>query len=269
MAKKVNVIVLRTAGTNCDQESAFAFKDCGAHVDLVHIQQLLKKAKSLKDYHILVLPGGFSYGDDISAGRILANELRLKLGEDLKKFVGSKRLIIGICNGFQVLVKAGLLPGDLGKDFAKEKKTIQQVTLMTNDSGKFEDRWTFLKVSGRCAWTQGMEGVVYFPVAHGEGKFVCKTKRVLESIQNQNRVIFRYCTQDGRKAVYPDNPNGSQDDIAGITDETGHILGLMPHPERHYLLTQHPFWTRLPKGDRLGDGAQIFQNGVNYIRKHF
>lgn len=269
MTKNVNVIVLRTAGTNCDQESAFAFKDCGAKVDLVHVQQLFKGAKSLEDYHILVLPGGFSYGDDISAGRILANELRLKLGDDLKRFVGSKKLVIGICNGFQILVKAGLLPGDLGKDSTTDEKVIQQVTLTTNDSGKFEDRWTHLKLSGRCAWTQGMEGVVYFPVAHGEGKFVCKTKNVLQKIQNNHQVVFRYCTVDGRKPDYPENPNGSQDDIAGITDITGHILGLMPHPERHYFFIQHPFWTRLPRKDRLGDGAKIFQNGVNYIKKHF
>jgi len=269
MARKVNVIVLRTAGTNCDQEAAFAFKDCGACVDLVHIQQFFKKVKRLEDYHILVLPGGFSYGDDISAGRILANELRLKLGSDLKKFVAARKLIIGICNGFQVLVKSGLLPGDLGKDPAGEEKTIQQATLMTNDSGKFEDRWTFLKVSGRCAWTKEMDGVVYFPVAHGEGKFICKNKSVLQKIQNNHQVIFRYCTQDGRHPTYPDNPNGSQDDIAGICDVTGHILGLMPHPERHYLFTQHPFWTRLPKKNRYGDGAKIFQNGVNYIKKNF
>jgi len=269
MTKNVNVLVLRTAGTNCDQEAAFAFEDCGGRVDLVHIAQLFNKTKSLKDYHILVLPGGFSYGDDISAGRILANELRLKLGEDLKNFVRAKKLIIGICNGFQVLVKAGLLPGDLGKDSAHEKKTIQQATLMTNDSGKFEDRWTHLKISGHSAWTQGMEGIVYFPVAHGEGKFICKNKNVLQKIQNNHQVIFRYCTQDGRNPAYPENPNGSQDDIAGIADVTGHVLGLMPHPERHYLFTQHPFWTRLSKKNRYGDGAKIFQNGVNYIKKNF
>lgn len=268
MPKNVKVIVLRTAGINCDKETAFAFQDCGAQVDLVHINKLFNKEKSLSDYHILALPGGFSYGDDISAGRILANELRIKLGSDLKKFVKDGKLIIGICNGFQVLVKAGILPGEVGR-VASQEKTIQQATLMTNDSGKFEDRWTFLRVSGRCAWTENMEGVVYFPVAHGEGKFVCKNKNILNKIQNNHQVIFRYCTQDGRKAGYPQNPNGSQDDIAGITDSTGHVLGLMPHPERHYFFTQHPFWTRLPKKSRYGDGVKIFQNGVNYIKKHF
>lgn len=269
MAKNVKVLVLRTAGTNCDQETAFAFKDCGAQVDLVHVQQIFKKAKRLEEYHILALPGGFSYGDDISAGRILANELRLKLGDDLKEFVAAKKLIIGICNGFQILVKSGFLPGDLKKDLPQEKKAVQQATLMTNDSGKFEDRWVSLKVGGRCAWTKGMDDIVFFPVAHGEGKFICKDKAVLQSIQNNDQVVFRYCTQDGRHPSYPDNPNGSQDDIAGICDKTGHILGLMPHPERHYLFTQHPFWTRLSKKDRYGDGAKIFQNGVHYIKENF
>lgn len=268
MTKDVKVLILRTAGTNCDQETAFAFKDCGARVDLVHVQQLLKGAKDLKDYHILVFPGGFSYGDDISAGRILANELRLKLGEDLKRFVASKKLILGICNGFQVLVKAGLLPGGADKDARGRAQGVQQATLMTNDSGKFEDRWIHLKISGRSAWTKGMEGIVYFPVAHGEGKFVCKSSEVLQRIQNDRQVIFRYCTSDGRQPAYPENPNGSQDDIAGIADETGHVLGLMPHPERHYVFTQHPFWTRLPRKGRYGDGAKIFLNGVNHIKEN-
>ena len=268
MAKNVKVIILRTAGTNCDQETAFAFRDSGASVELVHVNHLFDKTKDLKDYHILAIAGGFSYGDDISAGRILANELRLKLGKDIAQFVKNGKLIIGICNGFQVLVKAGILPGFKDEN-AVGKECIQQTTLMTNDSGKFEDRWIHLKISGRCVWTEGMEGVVYFPVAHGEGKFVCQNKSILHKIQSNQQVVFRYCTKDGRKVDYPGNPNGSLDEIAGITDATGHILGLMPHPERHFLFTQHPFWTRLEKKGRYGDGAKVFQNGVNYIKKHF
>ncbi|HQL41005.1 MAG TPA: phosphoribosylformylglycinamidine synthase I [Candidatus Omnitrophota bacterium] len=267
MAKKVRAIILRTAGTNCDQETAFAFRDSGADVELVHVNYLFQKVKRLDDYHILAIAGGFSYGDDISAGRILANELRLKLGQDIARFIKDGKLIIGICNGFQVLVKAGILPGSQGPDLKREE-FVQQATLTTNDSGKFEDRWTYLKVSGRCAWTTGMEGIVYFPVAHGEGKFVCQNKRILRGIQDNDQVVFRYCAQDGRKTDYPGNPNGSCDEIAGITDATGHILGLMPHPERHFLFTQHPFWTRLAKKSRYGDGARVFQNGVTYIKKH-
>ncbi len=266
MAKKVKVIVLRTAGTNCDKETVFAFQDCGADVDLVHINKLFSKECKLDNYHILAIPGGFSYGDDIAAGRILANELRIKLKEDLEKFVRNGKLIIGICNGFQILVKAGILPGNISSKVSKDSS--QQVTLMTNDSGKFEDRWTFLQVEGNCAWTKDMQTMVYFPVAHGEGKFVCKDKKILKQVQNNRQVVFRYCAQDGKKAIYPDNPNGSQDDIAGITDPTGRVLGLMPHPERHFFFTQHPFWTRLKAKSRYGDGARVFQNGVNYIKEN-
>jgi len=265
MAKNVNAIVLRTAGTNCDQETAFALKDSGAKVDVVHINKILSKEKNLKDYHILAIPGGFSYGDDIAAGRILANELRLKLGKELKAFVDDGKLIIGICNGFQILVKAGLLPGLNGK---AKSSSVQQATLMTNDSGKFEARWTHLKVGGNCVWTKDIGTMVYFPVAHGEGKFICKNKNILKSLVDNRQIVFRYCTQDGNDPAYPENPNGSKDHIAGITDTTGRILGLMPHPERHYLFTQHPFWTRLSKKSRYGDGAKVFQNGVNYVKKN-
>ncbi len=266
MIGNVKVLVLRTAGTNCDKETVFAFEDAGARVDLVHINKLFNKEKKLSDYHILALPGGFSYGDDISAGRILANELRLKLGSDLKKFIADGKLIIGICNGFQILVKAGLLPALTEEGGAK---AVQQATLMTNDSGKFEDRWTYLKVSGRSPWVKDVNNIVYFPVAHGEGKFIAKNENILQAIKDNGQVVFRYCAKDGRKPDYPDNPNGAEDDIAGITDPTGRVLGLMPHPERHYLFTQHPFWTRLDKEGRYGDGAKIFQNGVNYIKKNF
>lgn len=266
MAKNAKVIVLRTAGTNCDKETVFAFKDSGADVDLVHINMLFEGKKKLSDYHILALPGGFSYGDDIAAGRILANELRVKLGKDLKKFIKDGKLIIGICNGFQILVKAGILPGN----FSDEKQEFEQTTtLMTNDSAKFEDRWTHLQATGQCVWTKDIDGkVVYFPVAHGEGKFMCKTDAILNKIQSNRQVVFRYCTKDGKKALYPDNPNGSVDNIAGITDSTGRVLGLMPHPERHFFFTQHPFWTRFKTKSRYGDGAKIFQNGVQYVKKN-
>jgi phosphoribosylformylglycinamidine synthase subunit PurQ / glutaminase len=264
MTRKARVVVLRTAGTNCDQETAFAFHDCGASVSVVHVNKFFAKKENLAQYHILAIPGGFSYGDDIAAGKILANELRLKLGKELSQFVDEGKLIVGICNGFQVLVKAGLLPGFSRKT---ARTSSQQATLMTNDSGKFEDRWTHLKVGGRCVWTRGMEGLVYFPVAHGEGKFVCKDSALLKRLQDHQQVVFRYCLPDGRPAVYPDNPNGSAQDIAGITDPTGRILGLMPHPERHFLFTQHPYWTRLKPVKRYGDGAKIFQNAIQYVEE--
>ena len=261
---KPRVIVLRTAGTNCNVETTFAFEQSGASVDEVHLERLFAGKVKLADYHIMALPGGFSYGDDIASGRIFANELRLRLGEDIRQFIADKKLIIGICNGFQILVKAGILPGP----FDPLAQVHQTTTLTNNDSGKFEDRWTHLKVSGRSVWTEGLKDVVYFPVAHGEGKFVPGKDAVLKALQAGGQVVFRYVRADGSHAVYPENPNGAVDDIAGITDPTGRILGLMPHPERHFSFTQHPFWTRLDKKSKLGDGARVFANGVEYVKKN-
>jgi phosphoribosylformylglycinamidine synthase len=262
------VIVLRTAGTNCDREAAFAFETCGARVRLVHVNQLVDKQVPLCDFHILVIPGGFTYGDDIESGRLLANELRLRLGDDLCRFIGDGKLVIGICNGFQVMVKAGILPGPLDDGEQKQRVAGQRATLINNDSGKFEDRWCYLRAVGKSVWTEGLEEIVYFPVAHAEGKFVPKDDAVLDLLKKNGQVAFRYCTEKGDAPVYPQNPNGSVDDIAGITDVTGRILGIMPHPERHFLFTQHPFWTRIKLNGRFGHGARIFENGVNYVEKN-
>jgi len=259
--KRPKVLVLRTAGTNCDAETVFAFESCGADVDLVHINRLFSGEKNLHDYHILALPGGFSYGDDIAAGRIFANELRMRLAENLKRFINDGKLIIGICNGFQILTKAGILPGrnGHGEDFE------QTATLINNDSGKFEDRWIYLKPEGRSVWTEGLNKIINLPVAHGEGKFVMSDKKAFRKI-NGGQVVFRYCTETGKKPAYPENPNGSLEDIAGIADKTGRVLGLMPHPERHFVFTQNPKWTRSDKKEKFGHGAVIFQNGVNYVK---
>jgi phosphoribosylformylglycinamidine synthase subunit PurQ / glutaminase len=267
MERKAKVIVLRTAGTNCDQETVFAFKSVGAKVDLVHINKLFKGEVFLSDYHILAIPGGFSYGDDIISGRILANELRLRLGGDIQNFINDGKLIIGICNGFQVLVRAGILAGPL-TDEPWQPGMTQNVTLTYNDSGKFEDRWVHLALSGKSVWTQGVDESIYIPVAHAEGKFVPRDKDVLKKLKDNGQVVFRYCDTKGRTPQYPDNPNGSVDHIAGISDRTGRILGLMPHPERHFLFTHHPFWTRLDKKNKHGQGAKIFENGVNYVKEN-
>lgn len=255
---KPRVCVLRTAGTNCDEESAFAFQEAGAAAELVHINRLISKEKKLDDYQILAIPGGFTYGDDIAAGKILANELRFKLIADLKKFIRGQKLIIGICNGFQVLVKSGLLPGKGNLD--------QQASLIINDSGKFEDRWVYLKVQSKCVWTKNLPEIIYLPVAHGEGKFITQDKAVLDKLKENGQIIFQYCDNKGRKAGYPDNPNGSEENIAGICDEAGRILGLMPHPERHIYKAQHPRSMGL-KGNQ-GDGLKIFENGVLYAKKY-
>ena len=238
------VLVLRAAGTNCDMETAFAFSRAGAVVERVHINQLKSRAKELSRYQILALPGGFSYGDDLAAGKILANELKYTLADALRDFIKNGKLIIGICNGFQILVKAGLLPGNSNSE--------QEVTLTINDSGKFEDRWTYLKSPQstvhspqiKCVWISGLSEVIYLPVAHGEGKFMAKDKAVLERLENNGQVVLRYCDEKGNPAQYPDNPNGSENAIAGLSDETGRIFGLMPHPERHSFGWQNPRWTR-------------------------
>lgn len=271
MSAKVRVLVLRTAGTNCNVETAFAFRQSGASADEVHLERLFAGKVRMADYHIMAFPGGFSYGDDIASGRIFANEMRLRLGRDIEQFIRDKKLIIGICNGFQIMVKAGILPGPFVPDAVDHSPTgtLQTVTLTNNDSGKFESRWTHLKVEGKSVWTEGLKDVIFVPVAHGEGKFIPCRDEVMAALKKNGQVAFRYVHADGRPArgAYPQNPNGAIDDVAGITDPTGRILGLMPHPERHFLFTQHPFWTRLEKGSKLGDGARVFENGVNYVKK--
>lgn len=262
---KPKVLVLRTAGTNCDKETAFAFLEAGAIPEFVHINQLKSGERDLRDYQILALPGGFSYGDDIAAGKILANELRYKLADELRLFIDNGKLVIGICNGFQVLVKAGFLPGNAALE--------QEATLAINDSAKFEDRWVYLRETGYglrgtgCIWTKGLPEVIYLPVAHGEGKFITRDETVLERLKENAQIVLRYCDRQGKSSGYPCNPNGSQDDIAGLCDDTGRVLGLMPHPERHSFGWQHPRWCR--EGLRKeGDGLQIFRNGVEYAKKN-
>lgn len=259
--ESVNVLVLRTAGTNCNEETAHAFAHFGANVDQVHVGDLVSRKRQLKDYHILALPGGFTYGDDIASGRILANELRINLAEDIRKFISQGKLILGICNGFQILVKAGILPGPV------VDRAHQDVTLTRNDSAKFEARWIYLKVSGKSPWTRGLPAVMALPIAHGEGKFLTKDGETFKKLAAQNQITFRYCDAQGNSGEYPVNPNGSSDDVAGICDSTGQILGLMPHPERYFYFTHHPAWTRLKKESQFGQGSKIFENGIQYVRE--
>ncbi len=263
--KRPRVLILRTAGTNCDGETATAFRMAGAEVVSCHVNELVRDPQQLDACQVLALPGGFTYGDDVASGKILANELRCKLGEPLHRFVNSGKLMIGICNGFQTLVKAGFLPGT-GGGLAVE------ATLTTNDSGRFEDRWVWLgpgdekrSAVASCVWTRGIDRFFELPVAHGEGKFVARDGQVLERMRRQGQIVLRYVSADGKSSGYPGNPNGSVDDIAGVCDATGRILGLMPHPERHVVSTQHPRWTRGDaRRDGLGDGLAIFRNGVKH-----
>jgi phosphoribosylformylglycinamidine synthase len=255
MAINVKTLILRAPGTNCDLESAFAFEQAGARVDLVHVDEFIRRRKPLSNYQILVIPGGFTYGNDVSAGRILANKLRLKPGDELQKFVDDGRLILGICNGFQVLVKAGLLPKSKGAN-------SQSLTLAGNDSGRFECRWVYLRANetSSCIFTRGIN-LMYLPVAHGEGKVVIEPGAI-EKLD----VALYYADETGDiRAGYPHNPNGSMNNIAGICDATGRIFALMPHPERFIRWTQHPRWTTEPRRD-YGDGFRIFRNAVGWAR---
>jgi len=260
------VLILRTAGTNCDKETVFAFESCGADTQLLHINTLTESRKRLCDFQILAIPGGFSYGDDIAAGKILANELKYKLQDELKKFIQEGKLIIGICNGFQILVKAGILPGNA--------ELKQEATLSLNDSAKFEDRWVYLRTANhesrnkKCVWTSELPEIIYLPVAHGEGKFITQDKATLNRLLDNGQVVFQYCDKEGKLAGYPCNPNGSELNIAGICDETGRIFGLMPHPERHFVSLQNPQRNMQKEKESFTDGALVFRDGVEYVKKN-
>ncbi len=252
---KVKTLILRAPGTNCDAETMFAFEQAGSAVSLVHVNQLIRGEERLVNYQIMVIPGGFTYGDDISAGKVLANELRLKLAEDILRFIEDGKLILGICNGFQVLVKAGILPELSDGD-------SPLLTLAANDSGKFECRWVYLGVNKQspCVFTRGIDSL-YLPVANGEGKLVVLTGALSES----NIALFYTDEQGDISAGYPCNPSGSAGNVAGICDSSGRVFALMPHPERHVRGTQHPQWTRLGAKE-YGDGFQIFRNAVEWAR---
>jgi len=259
--ENVKALVLRAAGINCDMETAHALELAGAQACRMHINRLIKDPSLLEQFQIVVFPGGFSYGDDVAAGRILANQVIYHLADMLKDFISDGKLVLGICNGFQVLVKAGILPGS-------NPGTKQDVTITYNDSGKFEDRWVYLAPqTDRCVFIDpGRQ--IYLPIAHAEGKVITKNSETLESLTNEQKIAFKYVDKSGRQGDYPVNPNGSTAAIAGLTDSTGRVLGLMPHPERFVTPTQHPRWTRREKKED-GDGMGIFSNAVNYIKSNF
>jgi phosphoribosylformylglycinamidine synthase len=258
---KPKTLILRTAGTNCDAETAYAFELAGATAERVHINRILQNPGLIDTYQILAVPGGFSYGDDIAAGRILANQIVNHLGDTLQRFVESGRPVIGVCNGFQVLVKTSLLPGAIGG------ASGQTSTLAHNDSGRFIDRWvTLAPQTSKCIWTANLEGPLELPIAHGEGKFIPANEAVRKALWDGGQVALTYARPDGSSAegIAPHNPNGSVDDIAGVCDPTGLVFGLMPHPERYVDALQHPAWTRQQPLPPHGRGLQIFRNAVSH-----
>ncbi len=254
---KPRVLVLRAPGTNCDEETVDAWERAGALAETRHIGLILEDTSVLDTYQVLTLPGGFSYGDDLGAGRILASRLGTVLGDTLRRFRDRDGLVLGICNGFQVLVKAGLLPG--------LPEAMGPSTLTFNDSGHFESRWVRLVPTPGLSPFLTDSGPIELPVAHGEGKFVAARPDTLAHLESSNQVVLRYADANDRPtSTYPANPNGSVGALAGLCDPSGRIFGLMPHPERHIDPIHHPRWTR--RGlDHEADGLRIFKNAVKAL----
>ncbi|HLJ09644.1 MAG TPA: phosphoribosylformylglycinamidine synthase subunit PurQ [Planctomycetaceae bacterium] len=251
-----NAVILRAPGTNCDVETAFAFEKCGARAERIHLFRLLERPERLCDFQILCIPGGFSYGDDVGAGTIFGQQLRSRLSDALREFLRADKLALGICNGFQVLMKSGILPGGV-EDWPPRGEAKPDATLTWNDNGRYTARWVHLAAGGsRSTFLTGIEHIE-LPVAHAEGKIVVRDERVLAGWREAGQIALRY--QPG------DNPNGSTADIAGLCDPTGRVLGLMPHPERHIHATQHPQWTRRKLDSEDGAGLTIFRNAVRYF----
>jgi phosphoribosylformylglycinamidine synthase len=269
------VLILRAPGSNCDMESAHAFELAGGLAERQHVNRVLENPHVLDEFQMLCIPGGFSYGDDIAAGRIWGNQIQHHLSDALESFRAAGKLILGICNGFQVLLKTNLLASaDAGGPTA---------TLTLNACGRFETRWIRLAATpGKCVFLQGIDQIE-LPVAHAEGQFVTRDAEVFQRMESNGQLVLRYtggnralpappsesAIRNPRSAIapqipYPDNPNGAMGDIAGICDTTGRVLGLMPHPERFVDPTQHPRWTREPRRES-GEGLRVFQNAVRYF----
>ena len=261
------VIILKEHGTNCEEESKYAFEKAGGKADIVHMEDLIRNKNKLFDYQILMFPGGFSYGDDTGSGMAWANRIRNNLGEEIQRFTEQDHLVLGICNGFQVMVNLGLLPSLNGYH-------NQQAALTHNDSARYIDTWIDLKVDGYTPWLKDISELS-LPIAHTEGKFYADNKTLMR-LNEKCMIAVRY--SEGEMFEYyngkePSNPNGSLEDIAGIIDETGRILGMMPHPERAIEFTQLPHWRWLERKYKeldieppdIGPGLEIFQNGVDYF----
>lgn len=274
---EIKVCILRIEGTNCEDETHAAFKETGTRPEKVHIKQLIGACpagmrRDLADYQVLALPGGFSAGDYVRAGAIFAARMKSALSSDLRKFVRAEKPVIGICNGFQILVELGMLPA-FDDVMAKEP----QAALATNVSGRFECTPTLLKHEnrGKCVSTRKIPGekTVMFPCAHAEGNLMLPAERkdkLLERLEDNDQIVFRYVDPSGKSAGYPWNPNGSLRNIAGICNPEGNVFGLMPHPERVYRRFTHPDWTRTgddPNG--AGDGMAVFESIAEYVSKKF
>lgn len=255
---KPKVLVLRAAGVNCNEETAYAFEMAGAKTEQIHVNRLVESPALLDGFGAVAIPGGFSYGDDVSAGAVLALELDAVLGDALRRLLARGGLVLGICNGFQVLIKSGLLPGP------ESSGEPVQATLIDNESRRYEDRWVRLAIDARRSLFFDEDGTIELPLAHAEGRFVPASEGDLKRLQDDARVVLRYVDARGEDAAYPANPSGSVGGVAAICDESGQVLGLMPHPERFLFPHQHPRWTREPKRAE-GDGLRIFRHAVRRL----
>ncbi len=262
------VLVLTGYGINCEEETAYVFNASGATAEVVHINDLIDGSKKLSDYQIMAFPGGFSYGDDTGSGNAFANKIKNNLEEELIKFAQEDKLIIGLCNGFQILANTGLAPATNGQYGKRE------VALMHNSTARYDCRWVHLKnQSEKCIWTKGID-IIHLPIAHGEGNFYTDNE-TLSHLKTNDQIAFKYVNPDGTPAngVLPINPNGALEDIAGICDESGRILGMMPHPERFNCFTNEDGWTKtkerlIREGKELpkeGAGLKLFKNAVQYF----
>ena len=254
-SRNPRVLILHATGTNRDREAVWAVEQAGGTPVVLHVNQLRDRPSRLQDHQMLILPGGFSYGDALGAGRLLASDMRWLLQDELARFVEAGKPVLGICNGFQALVKNGWLPGP--------PEAGPRATLTHNASNRFECRWVWLEPDPQspCVFTRGLSERIYCPVAHGEGRFVPRDGNVLAALQGERRIAVRYVAPDGSDAAYPDNPNGSVAGIAGICNAKGTVFGLMPHPEDHIFPEQHPRWAR---GERGHLGLALFENGIRY-----
>ena len=271
-----NVCVLRAPGTNCDIETAWAFELAGARPERLHLNKLLENPARLADFQILCIPGGFSYGDDLGAGIIFSRQLRGQLNDAIRQFLTADKLVLGICNGFQTILKAGLLMRR-GVASPAESGLESDVTLTWNSNGRYTDRWVRLKVASRNSVFLRDIDEFDVPIAHAEGRIAVRQPQLLEQLRQQHQIALCYWSPRAAQLAAasgdptriellpePENPNGSLANIAGLCDETGKVLGLMPHPERFLFATQHPHWTR--KGLRgEGDGIRIFRNAVTWF----
>ena len=267
MVERPTVAVLSGFGINCETETMAVFEMAGASSERVHVNRLVNGELSLSNYDIMAIPGGFSFGDHLGSGRLMGNRLRFGLRSQVREFVKAGKPVIGICNGFQVLVKMGLLPGD------EDVSLIQTASLALNDSGHYEDRWVTLEFdqNSPCIWTKGIKRM-RVPVRHGEGKFVTDNRSLMDEWEDKGQIAVRYVDPDSeypslsRNVLpYPTSPNQSWRNIAGVCDPSGLVFGLMPHPEANHSTWLGATWTREDVNHGEGEGMALFRNAVNYV----